>query len=494
MTLDNTYLTANEQIDTLTPNRLPGRRILLAFFNDYFVDSSSPLTTSTTYEYNFSMDPVFVYSTGYVETKFREWIAEKESELPTMDPLAYGYYDTNSGVNAGISNFFKMIATAIDSAKLAGASADLWVSIPGSFCANNATTSRVLFGSPWEVLREHMRAIEPDFVIIVNRDMNYLRGYDMWDSGNNAYNTWTKNGSNIYSSSIDYWPQVDQMCQMTGSQLIIPAMVHGDMKHRSHYTPRKGDMDNILDWNDGHTPKASVNPDYLISQVKPTTDGGAGLMPDEQSRSMFANVVYGDLFTGTLDEETDNRYKYINCAPAVGALMASLGFVWQYRPAVNKDLRHQDVYYDLTEEQVADLTRFDVNIMPIRRTIRNGICLAGNHTFKTIYDRATVSDTPSERTNHASFPVTRIHNVVLANAVRREAQVLCDNLIGKGKPHVLGAIKDILTRVMNTKPIQSWTHDIIDHDIDHIEAIISIRVLNTVSDIVTSVRVSNIDT
>ena len=188
MTVDTTYLTANEQIDAITPNRLPGRRILLAFFNDYFVDSSDPLTTGSTYEYNFSMDPVFVFSTGQVESKFRQWIDEKKNELPTLEPLAYDYYNKEKGVNAGIGNFFKMIATAIDSAKLSGASADLWGSIPGSFCSNNATSSKVLFGSPWEMLREHMRSIEPDFVVIVNRDMNYLRGYDMWNSGNNAYN------------------------------------------------------------------------------------------------------------------------------------------------------------------------------------------------------------------------------------------------------------------------------------------------------------------
>lgn len=493
MTIDTTFITANELVNSIIPNRLPGRRILLAFFNDYFVDSAKPLTTSSTYEYNFSMDPTFVFSVGHVESKFREWINTQRTLLPTMEPLAYDYYDKGKGVFRGTGNFFKMIATAIDSAKLAGASADLWISIPGSFCSNDSSSSRIVFGSPWEMLREHMRAIEPDFVTIVNRDMNYLRGYDMWNANHESYNSWTKSGSNIYSSSVDYWEQVELMCQSTGSKLIVPAMLHGDIKHRSHYTPVKDDMENILDWNNGHSPKPAVDPDFTIGKVKQIIDGGEGLMPEEPHRSMLSTVIYGDLFTGTLDENTSKRYSYINCGPAVAALMASLGFLWQFRPAVNKALNHQDVYYDMTEEQIAEFTRFDINIMPIRKTIRNGICLAGNHTFKTIYERASISDTPTESTTHDSFPVTRIHNVVLANAIRREAQILCDNLIGLSKPHVLGAIRDILIQVMNTKPVVSWEHNLIDHDIDNVEAIISIRVLNTVSSISTSIRIGNID-
>jgi len=492
--IDTVYLTATEQIEQAVPERIPGRRILLAFFNDYFVDDGSPLTATSTYEYNFSMDPIYTFSLGYVEDKFRTWVDEKREELPNLNSIAYGYYDTERGINDGISNFFKMIATAIDSAKRGGASTDIWVSIPGSICYSDADSSRVLFGSPWEVLREHMRSVEPDFVVIVNRDMNYLRGYSIWNAAHSSYNSWTKSGDNIYSSSTDYWPQVEAMCQSTGSQLIIPAMVHGDIHHRSHFKPSKADMDNILDWNIGHTPRPAVNPAYVIDKIMPTIDGGEGLMPDERSRSTFATVVYGDLFTGTIDEEADNRYKYINCAPAVGGLMSSIGQRYQYRPVVNKSLHHTDVYYDMTEEQVADFTRYDINIMPVRRTIRNGICLAGNHTFKTIYTRALVSDTPSESSDHVSFPVTRIHNVILANAVRREMQIRCDSLIGKGKPYVIGAIKDILAKVMDTKPVVSWSHTIIDHDIDDVEVIISIRVLNTVSDISTAVKISKIGT
>jgi len=454
---------------TERPKAQPGKRILLAFFIDDSLVTGTQLTQDVSISYN--MDPVYVYSENWVVRQVISWQNSQDNQ-----------YILQEGYGEAIEkrdNYHRMMISAIRSCRATGAT-DIWVSICGPQISYNATTGDTLVESAIDMLGYHMRSIEPDLVVFVNQDVQFIKGTGVTypslsgeGLGITVNNDLNVSGSMIEVTNQNRWNSINTLFDEVGAMLIVPALLHSQVRWRSQFKPTPFDINNdgLVDGTDLYM-LLEVDADVLIDTITNDSDY-------LKYESWYAYLVYGDLL---LSEESDSTvFEYIHCAPAVGGLFATLEDEHGFKPLIGKHLNHLDVWKPMLEEDIDTLRDYRIN--PIRRTIRNGITPAGNYTFFG----NSVTDV-----YHPSYPLTRAHNVFLANTICKEMEFKLRPYEGKTRKEVKTALPSIIQSVMNTKPIIEHSYDVVDVSIDEIQVIIIIRVLNTVNTITTTTTVSKV--
>ena len=457
---------------TERPKTIPGKRVLLTFFIDDSVASGISLTEDVSLSYN--MDPVFVYSENWVVRQLLSW----QSQLDNEYILQEGY----GTVIEKRDNFHKMIVTAIRSCKAAGAE-DIWVSICGPQVSYNNTSGEYLIKDGIGMLGFHIRSIEPDIVAFVNKDAQFINGGEVTypalegeGLGLIVFNTLSVSGSSVGASSSNRWLDLNTLFDEVGAMLVVPALLHSEVKWRSQFKPTPFDINNdgIIDGTDLEM-LLEVDVDVLINTAANNTDY-------LKYESWYAFIVYGDLLVPQPFKADQLAFEYINCSAAVAGLFTIMEDKHLFKPLINKHLQHEDVWKPILEEKIDILKDYRIN--PIRLTIRNGICLAGNHTF--------YGNQAAEDVGHLSYPLTRAHNVFLGNVIGKELELKLSDYIGKSRKQAKAAIPGVIQSVMSTKPVIKYSYELIDSEIDEITAIIIYRVLGTVSNVTTTATISNV--
>ena len=465
-------VTNYNEFATPRPPIRPGKRVLLAFFVGE--DQLTSTTLSEDIAISQSMDPLFVYSLNWVTRRMKSWQAELDNEYLLQDGI---------GTQAEKrTTFYMMITTAILSCQLAGGE-DIWISICGPEIHYNNTTGRSIVRSSMDTLFEHIRAIEPDVVAFVNRDFNYVRGAGAicptLEGGlggmvySNTVGIQDIGGMDtIMVSSTNRSLDLYSICDETDCKVIMPALLHESIHWRSQYKPIARDVngDGVIDGTD-----LQLLYETNMDAVKATVEHYEDYYNCENPH-LF--LTYGDLYIGDFVE----AFSYIQVAPAASGLFTTAQDVLGYRPFINKDLGHPGVWSPLEEYDIEILKSYWIN--PVRATIRNGITLAGNHSF---YGADTKEDV-----KHPAYPLTRMHNVILAHNIAKELCLEMDQYIGKGRQVVVKTIPKALAQVMTTKPVVKYDYSIIDVAIDQIDVIINLWVMNEVSSIKTTASISNI--
>jgi hypothetical protein len=457
---------------TESPVAIPGQRVLLACFVDDGLVQGESLSSDISLSYN--MDPVYVYSENWVARQVLAW----QSSLDNEYLLQEGYGESIEKRD----NFHKMIMAAIRSCRAVGAR-DIWISICGPEVSYDASTGAYSVHDSIEILGQHMRAIQPDVVVFVNKDTTFIKGSGATypSLSGQGLSIVLNNGVSIGSTSVECtstnrWNDLNTIFDEVGAILVVPAVLHPDVKWRSQYKPTPFDINNdgLVDGTD-----LEMLLEVDASVAIDTAQNDSTFLAYE---SWYAFVVYGDLMTPSNSNTDQLAHEYVQCAPAVGGLFTVLEDRYGFKSLIGKHLEHEDVWRPILEEDIDTLKDYRIN--PIRVTIRNGITLAGNHTF--------YGNQVNEDVNHLSFPLTRAHNVFLANTIGKEMEFKLSKYIGKSRPVVKKAIPGVVQSTMGTKPVVEYSYDIIDSDIDEIRVIIIFRVLNTICNITTTTTVARV--
>jgi hypothetical protein len=511
-------ITTVEELIREVPVSEPGKKILISFIIDYTPDSTEyaafieAITGGEDFVYDMSLDPFYIYSTSYLEKKITEWFDKMEEFTdgnPDVDDLHVSDGQVLQGIVDGfgtnqekITQFLQSIFTTISSCKLGGGT-DIWLSFCGQYIQGNSDD--VVAYSPTDIWINHIDAIEPDYAIIINRDIKYFMGQandgtartnTYWYLGDTEYvNTYTRseaetNAIGLTTSaqgSKNFVDDISTVLDRVACLGIIPVILHTNMQVRSQFDPIPFDFnsDGIIDGEDLNM-QGKVGIDNLVGDNRLLIS-----LPNIYSKYML--LVFGDVRIRPTSESRDVDLtspvlEHINCASAIGGFLSTLGSKYGFRPVINKTLQHIDIYKDIDGDQIDILN--NSFITPLRRTIRNGNVTLGSNR---VYYRVP-SDYISgyDSNNDQSYDLGRTHCIVFCNYIRKELLQVFEPFIGGSKANVIAAASTIIANIMHNKPVVEYTYDIKHTDIDTIELIIIIRMLNGITDVSSSITVGNL--
>ncbi len=507
-----------EEIIRSVPISKPSKKVLISFMFDYIPTSTeytnfiSDITGTSDFSYDLSLDPFYIYSTSYLEKKIKEWFTKMES-FTDSNPSDDDLYVPNGqqlqcvidgfGTNQDkITQLLQSIFTSIFACKRSGGT-DIWLSFCGQYISGDS--DNVVAYSPADILFKHIESVEPDYVVVVNRDINYFIGQTY--EGNSRYNTYWYFGDTTYANeytravartnatgltsfitgSKNYIDTLDTVCDIAKCITIIPAILHTSMQVRSQFEPIPYDFN-----GDGLVTGADLDMQGSIGIDNIITNGVCTLpLPNRYSK--FLIIPFGDIqIRSHIDDRTEELQnpllEYINCGSAIAGFLSILGDKYGFRPAINKNLNQLDLYDDLTSDEIDILV--NSFITPLRRTIRNGtVTLGGNRVFYRVPSDYIAGYNDN---NDESYDFGRIHCIVLCNVLRRELDASFEGFIGGVRANVISAAPTIISNIMQSKPIDKYTYEIKNVDIDSIELIIIIRIMNGISNISSSIIVGNL--